>query len=58
MNWGIEDFTAAAVLLAAAWIGTALVRRYIHGKVLRRVLLAGVVLAVLAIWAHLAVGIV
>ena len=58
MNWGIEDFTAAAALLAAAWIGIALVRRYVHGEVLRPVLLAGVVLAVLAIWAHLAVEIV
>jgi hypothetical protein len=58
MNWGIEDFTAAVVLLAAAWIGTALVRRYVNGRVLRPVLLAGVVIAVLAIWAHLAVGIV
>jgi hypothetical protein len=58
MNWGIEDFTAAAALIAAAWIGIALVRRYVLGKILRPVLLAGVVLAVLAIWAHLAVGIV
>ena len=58
MNWGIEDFTAAAGLLAAAWIGIALVRRNVHGRVVRPVLLAGAVLVVLAIWAHLAVGIV
>jgi hypothetical protein len=58
MNWGIEDFTAAAVLLAAAWIGITLVRHNVHGRVRRPILLAGVVLVVLAIWAHLAVGIV
>jgi hypothetical protein len=58
MNWGIEDFTAAATLFAAAWIGIALVRRNVHGRVLRPILLVGVVLVVLMIWAHLAVGIV
>lgn len=58
MNWGIEDFTAAAALLAAAWTGIVLVRRHVHGRVLRPVLFVGVVLVVLAIWAHLAVGIV
>ncbi|WP_287311638.1 hypothetical protein [Mesorhizobium sp.] len=58
MNWGIEDFTAAATLLAATCIGIALVRRNVHGRVLRPILLVGVVLVVLMIWAHLAVGIV
>jgi hypothetical protein len=58
MNWEIEDYTAAALLLAAAWIGIALVRRNVHDRILRPILLVGVVLAVLAIWAHLAVGII
>ncbi|MGX9116842.1 hypothetical protein ACWTU6_09115 [Mesorhizobium sp. BHbsci] len=58
MNWGIEDFAAAAALLGAAWIGIALVRRNVHGAVLRPILLVGVVIVVLAIWAHLAVGII
>jgi hypothetical protein len=58
MNWGIEDYTAAALLLAATWIGIALVRRNVHGRILRPILLVGVVLAVLAIWAQLAVKII
>ena len=58
MNWGIEDYTAAALLVAAAWIGIALVRRKVHSVILRPILLVSVVLGVLAIWAHLAVGII
>ena len=57
MNWGIEDFVAAAVLVAVGWFAIVLVRRTVQGGVLRFILLAGVVLVVLAIWAHLAVGI-
>ncbi len=58
MNWGIEDFGAAAALLIGAGIALAL----IFGSVVRRrrlqlVLSGGVVLIVLAIWAHLAVGV-
>jgi hypothetical protein len=58
MNWGVEDVVAAAVLIASAGTGIALVRRYVSGRTLRLVLIAGVVLVVLAIWAQLAVGIV
>lgn len=55
---GYRGFHGCAALLAAAWIGIALVRRNVHGRVLRPTLLVGVVLVVLMIWAHLAVGIV
>jgi hypothetical protein len=58
MNWGTEDFAVAAALIASAWIGITLVRRNIHGRILRTILLACVVLIALAIWAHLAVGLV
>lgn len=58
MNWGIEDFAAAAALLTAAWLGITLVRRNVHGRVTRPILLIGVVLVALTIWAHLSVGIV
>jgi len=57
MNWGIEDLVAAAVLTATAWLGFALVRRHVHGRVLRPIMLVAVLLVVFAVWAHLAVGI-
>lgn len=56
MNWGIEDVTAAAALLAGAWTAIALVRRYVPSPVLRPVLIAAVLLLVVVIWAELAVG--
>ncbi len=57
MNWGIEDFIAAAILLGAAALGVWAVRRFAHdGGV--RLLGYGVVIATLVIiWAELAVGI-
>lgn len=57
MNWGIEDALAAVAVLGSAIIAVGLVRRYVFGE-LRPVLIAGIVLATLATWAHLAVGIV
>ncbi|MBB4004667.1 hypothetical protein GGR03_003762 [Aurantimonas endophytica] len=56
MNWGLEDFAAAAALLGGAGVSLVVVFESMPG-LLPRVLLAGVVLAItLAIWAHLAVG--
>jgi hypothetical protein len=57
MDWGIEDYMVAALLLAAAWM-ELLVWRNVHGRIMRPILLVGEVSAVLAIWAHLAVGII
>ena len=57
MNWGIEDVAAAAALLMGAGLALAVIFRNVHSR-LPRLLLAGIVaLAVLAIWAHLAVGV-
>jgi hypothetical protein len=58
MNWGIEDVVAAVALITAAVIGIALARRLVRKPSVRYILIAGVLLVVLAIWAHLAVGIV
>ena len=57
MNWGLEDFAAAAALMTGAAIGIALVMRTVTGWRLRSLLISVVLLIVLAIWAHLAVGI-
>lgn len=56
MNWGLEDALAAVFVLGTAIIGFGVVRRYVGGE-LRRVLIVGIALAALAIWAQLAVGI-
>ena len=57
MNWGLEDVVAAAMLLSVAGIGVALVRRHVHGRRHRVALIALIVLALLVVWAELAVGI-
>jgi hypothetical protein len=57
MNWGVEDFGAAAALLIGAGLALTLVFRRVRGPISRVVLAGGVVLVALAIWAHLAVGI-
>jgi hypothetical protein len=57
MNWGTEDFAAAAALLGGAAVALVLVFESGYGP-LSRVLLGGTVVAItLAIWAHLAVGV-
>jgi hypothetical protein len=57
MNWGIEDLAAAAVLIGGAAIALTIVLRSIRNAMLRAILAIGIILGVLAIWAHLAVGI-
>lgn len=54
--WGPGDFTAAAVLLATAWLGLELTWRFARSGRTRTVASSVIVLALLAIWAHLAVG--
>ena len=58
MNWGIEDFGAAAALLIGTGLALALIFRNVHSRLSRFLLAGGVVLVVLAIWGHLAVGII
>lgn len=57
MNWGIEDLVAAVALLGSAGIALALILRSVHSRLPRLLLAGGIVVAALAIWAHLAVGI-
>jgi hypothetical protein len=55
MNWGIEDLIAATGLLAATWLGITLVLRTVKGAGARVILVVGVLLVVVAVWAHLAI---
>ena len=56
VNWGIEDFLAAAVLLFVAGMSYSLATRLARSAV-QRIAVAVLVLAVLStVWAHLAVG--
>ena len=57
MNWGGEDYLAAAILLGGALIGVAVVRRLAPRPALRIVGYGLVLAALLLIWAELAVGI-
>lgn len=55
--WGLGDFATAAVLLGAAGLALELVTRRLANPAQRWLAAGAVVLAVLAIWAELAVGI-
>lgn len=57
VNWGIEDFTAAAVLLGGAGLAFELAVRVMRGTTAR--IIAGVAIAagLALIWAQLAGGI-
>lgn len=57
MNWGLEDFVAAAVIIALTAAAIALVRRTARSRAVRVALVIGVVAAAMAVWAQLAVGI-
>lgn len=57
VNWGPEDFVAAAVLLGSAGLALELAFRFLTTP-LRRTIAAGAILAaLLLIWVELAVGI-
>lgn len=58
MNWGLEDIIAAIVLLGTAAVLVAVTRRYVSHGATQIAIIAIVVLATLAIWAQLAVGLV
>jgi len=57
VNWGPEDFLAAALLLGGTGIALELVARFVAGRALRMLLAVTVILALLLVWAELAVGI-
>ncbi len=57
MDWGIEDVAAAAVLILTVVLGIAVVRYRVKTQPTRWLLIAVIVLATAAVWAHLAVGI-
>ncbi len=57
VNWGIEDFVAAGVLLFAAGMAYSLATRRLRGTVQRAAVAALVLVALAAVWAQLAVGI-
>lgn len=57
MNWGKEDFLAAAVLIGGAGLGIELAVRMIKSRSAMFAAIAGVLLAMLIVWAELAVGI-
>ena len=56
MDWGIEDFAAAAAILIALGVGVAVVGHTVSAQPTRVILIAGVILGGMAVWAHLAVG--
>lgn len=57
MDWGLEDLTAATILLVGAGIALAIILRTVHHRGLQMLGVIAAVLIFLAIWAHLAVGI-
>ncbi|WP_425259579.1 hypothetical protein ACPOLB_01775 [Rubrivivax sp. RP6-9] len=56
VNWGLEDFVAAGVLLFAAGMVYSLATRRTRSTPRRLAAAAAVLVAVAAVWAHLAVG--
>jgi hypothetical protein len=57
MNWGKEDFLAAAVLIGGAGLGIELAVRLIKSRNVLLIAIAGVLAVLLLVWAELAVGI-
>ena len=57
MNWGLEDVIAALVLLSVGATGLWCVSSLVCPGLLRILSAAAVIVAVAAVWAHLAVGI-
>lgn len=57
VNWGAEDFLAAALLIGGAGLGVELAARFIKTRATMFIAIAFVVLVAVLIWAELAVGI-
>lgn len=56
MNWGVEDFAAAVVLLTTTALAVVTAVRFVQ-PMWRWILVVGIIAVAVAIWAHLAVGI-
>jgi hypothetical protein len=56
VNWGAEDFAAAAVLLFGAGCGLVFVARRVSGKAARAASFAAILTLLGIVWAELAVG--
>ncbi len=57
MNWGLEDVFTAILLIGGGILTIIAIQHLVHRRPVRMLLIAIAVLIVLAIWAHLAVGI-
>ncbi|QQR36452.1 hypothetical protein JI749_02095 [Devosia oryziradicis] len=57
VNWGGEDFIAAALLLGGAGLALEATMRFVRGSATRIVLGLTILIALALIWAELAVGI-
>lgn len=57
VNWGVEDFIAAALLLGGASLALEATVRLVRGAMPRMLLGLTILLALALIWAQLAVGI-
>ncbi len=58
VNWGAEDFVAAAGLLGIAWAAVEVLFRVVERRPARVIGTSLAVIGVLAVWAQLAVGII
>jgi hypothetical protein len=57
VRWGFGDFVVAACLIFGAGVGLILVARYTKRRGLRAALMGTIALALVVLWAELAVGI-
>lgn len=57
VNWGSEDFVAAALLLGSIGLALEAIMRFVRGTRARLALSLAVAAAFLLIWAELAVGV-
>jgi hypothetical protein len=57
VRWGLEDFLAAGALIFATGVGMVLVARHTRRTAYRVALMGMLLLALVVIWAELAVGI-
>jgi hypothetical protein len=55
--WGLEDFVAAAVLLAWTWVGIEVVARLAPPGTWRELAICAIIASALFMWAHLAIGV-
>ena len=57
VRWGAEDFIVAGALLFGTGAGLVLIARYVKSKGLRVAFMGALLLALVLVWAELAVGI-